>query len=403
LGPPALKPLQGIKVLDLSRVLAGPWCTQLLADLGAEVTKIERPGHGDDTRHWGPPWHGEGDRRVAAYFLSCNRGKKSVAIDFAQPQGAALVRRLAEQADVLVENFKVGGLEKFGLDASSLRSANPRLVYASITGFGQDGPYADRAGYDYIIQGMGGLMSITGLPDGVPGGGPMRVGVAVVDLFTGLYTSVAILSSLYSRERSGQGATIDMSLFDTQLAMLANQASNALVSGKDPPRQGNTHPNIVPYQPFDAADQPIIIAVGNDRQFAKLAAMCGHPEWTKDERFASNGERVANREAMVQLVSEAIAKKPASEWLGQLEAAGIPAGPINRISQALADVQAQHRQMVRTIAGKPLVGSPLRFDGERLDSDLPPPALGEHTHEVLASLGVSPSEASRLKSDGVAG
>jgi crotonobetainyl-CoA:carnitine CoA-transferase CaiB-like acyl-CoA transferase len=396
-----LKLLEGIRVLDLSRVLAGPWCTQLLADLGAEVTKIERPEHGDDTRHWGPPWHGEGDGRVAAYFLSCNRGKRSAAIDFAQPQGAALVRRLAAQADVVVENFKVGGLEKFGLDAASLRSANPRLVYASITGFGQNGPYSDRAGYDYIIQGMGGLMSITGLPDSVPGGGPMRVGVAVVDLFTGLYTCVAILSALYRREKSGEGVHIDMALFDTELAMLANQASNTLISGVDPPRQGNTHPNIVPYQTFEAADQPIIIAVGNERQFARLAQMCGHPEWTSDDRFASNGARVSNRQEMVRLVSEAIAKKPAAEWLDQLEAAGIPAGPINRISQALGDIQAQHRQMVRTIAGVPLVGSPVRIDGARADSDLPPPKLGEHTNDVLASLGVAPDEAARLRSKGV--
>jgi formyl-CoA transferase len=383
-----LKPLAGIKVVDLSRVLAGPWCTQLLADLGAEVIKIERPGAGDDTRHWGPPWHGEGDKRVAAYFLSCNRGKKSAAIDFARPEGAALIRKLAAEADVVIENFKVGGLDKFGLDAGSLRSANPRLVYASITGFGQDGPYADRAGYDYIVQGMGGLMSITGLPDGVPGGGPMRVGVAVVDLFTGLYTCVAILAALYRREKSGEGTYIDMALFDTQLAMLANQASNALISGKDPPRQGNTHPNIVPYQPFDAADQPIIIAVGNERQFARLAEMCGHSEWTSDERFASNEARVANRDEMVRLVSEAIARKPAAEWLKQLDGAGIPAGPINSVSQALADVQAQHRQMVRTIAGMPLVGSPIRLDGDRADSDLPPPSLGEHTGDVLAQLGL---------------
>jgi len=402
-GTAALKPLDGIKVLDLSRVLAGPWCTQLLADLGAEVTKIERPGAGDDTRHWGPPWHGEGDQRVAAYFLSCNRGKKSAAIDFAAPEGAALVRKLALNSDVMIENFKVGGLEKFGLDAKSLRSADPRLVYASITGFGQDGPYADRAGYDYIIQGMGGLMSITGRPDGVPGGGPMRVGVAVVDLFTGLYTCVAILSALYRREKTGEGAHIDMALFDTQLAMLANQASNALVSGKDPPRQGNTHPNLVPYQPFDAADQPIIIAVGNERQFARLAAICGHPEWTADARFASNGARVANRDALVGMVSEAIAQKPAAEWLEQLEAAGIPAGPINRISQALSDVQAQHRQMVRTIAGAPLVGSPVRLDGARADSDLPPPALGEHTAEVLGTLGLDGGALESLRAEGVIG
>ena len=398
-----MRPLEAIKVLDLSRVLAGPWCTQLLADLGAEVVKIERPGAGDDTRHWGPPWHGEGDRRVAAYFLSCNRGKKSAAIDFACPEGAALVRKLAEQADVVIENFKVGGLSKFGLDAKSLRAANPRLVYASITGFGQDGPYADRAGYDYIIQGMGGLMSITGLPDGVPGGGPMRVGVAVVDLFTGLYTCVSILAALLRRERTGEGAHIDMALFDTQLAMLANQASNALISGTDPPRQGNTHPNIVPYQPFEAADQPIIIAIGNDRQFARLAEICGHPEWTRDARFVSNEARVANRDDMVGLVSEAIATKPAGQWLQQLEAAGIPAGPINRISQALSDVQAEHRQMIRTIAGVPQVGSPVRLDGARADADLPPPALGEHTDEVLASLGVPATDAERLRSSGVVG
>ena len=398
-----MKPLEGIKVLDLSRVLAGPWCTQLLADLGAEVIKVERPGAGDDTRHWGPPWHGDGDRRVAAYFLSCNRGKKSAAIDFAKPEGAALVGKLARQSDVLIENFKVGGLKKFGLDAKSLCAEHPRLVYASITGFGQDGPYADRAGYDYIIQGMGALMSITGLPDGEPGGGPMRVGVAVVDLFTGLYTAVAILAALYGREKRGEGAHIDMSLFDTQLAMLANQASNALISGEDPPRQGNTHPNIVPYQPFEATDQPIIVAVGNERQFARLAEICGHPEWTSDPRFNSNGARVANRSEMVRLVGEAIRQKPAAEWLERLEAAGIPAGPINRISQALSDVQAQHRQMVRSFAGVPLVGSPLRFDAQRVDSELPPPALGEHTNDVLSDLGVDPGEITRLRSEGVVG
>jgi crotonobetainyl-CoA:carnitine CoA-transferase CaiB-like acyl-CoA transferase len=398
-----LRPLDGIKVLDLSRVLAGPWCTQLLADLGAEVVKIERPGAGDDTRHWGPPWHGEGERRVAAYFLSCNRGKKSAAVDFSKPEGAALVQRLAAEADIVVENFKVGGLAKFGLDAPSLRKTNPRLIYASITGFGQDGPYADRAGYDYIIQGMGGLMSITGLPDGEPGGGPMRVGVAVVDLFTGLYTTIAILSALYRRERTGTGAHIDMALFDAQLAMLANQASNALISGKDPPRQGVTHPNIVPYQPFDALDQPIIIAIGNNDQFAKLAEICGHPEWSADPRFADNGSRVANRAEIVSLIARIIAKKPAAEWLEQLEEAGIPAGPINRVIQALGDVQSQHRQMVRSIAGVPLVGSPVRLDGERADSDLPPPALGEHTAEILKGLGIGDPEALKLRQAGITG
>ena len=396
-------PLAGIRVLDLSRVLAGPWCTQLLADLGAEVIKIERPGSGDDTRHWGPPWHGEGDKRVAAYFLSANRGKKSAAIDFAKPEGAALVRRLAEQSDVVVENFKVGGLKKFGLDAESLRVANPKLIVASITGFGQDGPYADRAGYDFIIQGMGGMMSITGLPDGEPGGGPLRVGVAVVDLFTGMYTATAILAALFRRERAGEGAHIDMALFDTQLAALANQVSNALVSGKDPPRQGNTHPNIVPYQPFDAADKPLIVAVGNDRQFARLAELCGHPEWASDERFSTNAARVGNRAEMVRLVGECIQQKPADEWFSELEAAGIPVGPINTISQALADIQTLHRQTVRTIAGMPLVGSPIRIDGDRADSELPPPALGEHTSEVLESLVVDAAEVERLRSAGVIG
>jgi len=398
-----LKPLQGIKVLDLSRVLAGPWCTQLLADLGAEVIKIERPGAGDDTRHWGPPWFGDGDDRVAAYFLSCNRGKKSAAIDFSRPAGAALVRKLASEADVLIENFKVGGLEKFGLDAPSLRSANPELIYASITGFGQNGAYADRAGYDYIIQGMGGLMSITGLPDGEPGGGPMRVGVAVVDLFTGMYTAVSILAALYRREKTGEGTHIDMALFDTQIAMLANQASNTLISGRDPPRQGNTHPNIVPYQLFAAADKPLIIAVGNDRQFVRFAELCGHPEWAADERFATNAARVANRDEIVGIVSECIRKKTASEWFDELEPAGIPAGPINSISEALADVQARHRQMLTNIAGAPLVGSPLRLDDERVDSDLPPPRLGQHSDEILGSLGLSPDEIHRLKADKIVG
>ena len=396
-------PLAGIRVLDLSRVLAGPWCTQLLADLGAEVVKIERPGVGDDTRHWGPPWQGEGERRVAAYFLSANRGKRSAAIDFATEEGAALVRQLAQRCDVVVENFKVGGLAKFALDAESLRRDNPSLIVASITGFGQDGPYAERAGYDFIIQGMGGMMSVTGLPDSEPGGGPMRAGVAIADLFTGMYACVAILAALHAREKSGAGAHIDMALFDVQLAMLANQASNALVSGEDPPRQGNTHPNIVPYQPFDAADQPIIIAVGNDRQFARLAGICGHPEWAADGRFATNSARVANRAAIVELVASAIAQRPAAQWLELLDQSGIPAGPINRVSQALADVQAEHRAMVRTLSGVPLVGSPVRIDGERADSDLPPPALGEHTDAVLGELGIATNDIERLKAARVVG
>ena len=401
-----MKPLAGIRVLDLSRVLAGPWATQLLADLGAEVIKVEQPGAGDDTRHWGPPWHEGGDEKVAAYYLSANRGKRSVAIDFSKPEGAALVARMAADADVLVENFKVGGLKKFGLDAASLRAANPRLVYASITGFGQDGPYAARAGYDYIIQGMGGLMSLTGLPDGEPGGGPMRAGVAVADLFTGMYASNAIIAALYRRRETGEGATIDMALFDTQLAMLANQASNAMVSGVDPQRQGAGHPNIVPYQPFAAADRAIIVAVGNDRQFAKLAAILGHSEWVGDPRFATNAARVAAREQLVPMISEIIARKPAAEWLEQFEQAGIPAGPINSVSQALADPQAVHRGA--RISGDggalgevPMVGCPIRIDGERIDAPLPPPALGEHGELLREMLG--DEEYRRLQLAGVIG
>jgi formyl-CoA transferase len=378
----------------------------LLADLGADVIKVERPGEGDDTRHWGPPWHEHDGEKVAAYFLAANRGKRSVAIDFATEEGAALVRRMAADADVVVENFRVGGLKKFGLDAESLRAAHPRLIYASITGFGQDGPYAARAGYDYIIQGMGGLMSLTGLPDGEPGGGPIRVGVAVADLFTGMYTANAILAALHRRNSTGEGATIDMALFDTQLAVLANQASNALVSGKDPGRQGAGHPNIVPYQPFQAADQPIIIAVGNDRQFAKLAAIVGHPEWAKDPEFATNPKRVAARDRLVPMIAEIVATRPAADWLKLLEEAGIPAGPINTISQALADPQAVHRGMRvnaegGALGGVPMVGSPIRIDGERSDAPLPPPALGEHCDLLREMIG--DDEYQRLVRSGVIG
>jgi len=398
------KPLAGVRVLDLSRVLAGPWATQLLADLGAEVIKVERPGEGDDTRHWGPPWLEHEGEKVAAYFLAANRGKRSVAIDFATEEGAALVRRMAADADVVVENFKVGGLEKFGLDADNLRAAHPRLIYASITGFGQDGPYAQRAGYDYIIQGMGGLMSLTGIPDGKPGSGPMKVGVAVADLFTGMYTANAIVAALYRREQTGEGATIDMALLDTQLAMLANQASNSLVSGVDPKRLGSGHPNIVPYQPFRAADKPIIIAVGNDRQFAKLAAILGHGEWADDPAYSTNAARVAARARLVPMIAEIIATRPAADWLDLLEKAGIPAGPINTISQALADPQAVHRG-ARIDAGGgalgnvPMVGSPIRIDGERSDAPLPPPALGEHGD--LLRQWVDEAELERLKAAGV--
>jgi formyl-CoA transferase len=400
------KPLAGIRVLDLSRILAGPWATQMLADLGAEVIKVEQPGQGDDTRHWGPPWLETGDESVAAYYLAANRGKRSVAVDFSRAEGAALVARMAADADVLVENFRVGGLEKFGLDAATLRSANPRLIYASITGFGQDGPYSARAGYDYIIQGMGGLMSLTGQPDGEPGGGPMRAGVAVADLFTGLYTANAIMAALVRRGATGEGATIDMALFDTQLAVLANQASNALVSGKDPVRQGVGHPNIVPYQPFEAADQPIIVAVGNDRQFARLAEILGREQWVVDGDYATNAVRVANRALLVPMIAEIIGARPAADWLAMLEEAGIPAGPINSVTQALGDPQAVHRGVrISSCGGKlgkvEMVGSPIRIDGERQDSDLPPPGLGEHGD--LLGKWVSAEELARLRASGVVG
>ena len=407
-----MKPLEGIRVLDLSRVLAGPWATQTLADLGAEVIKVEQPGSGDDTRHWGPPWHvsggeeGHEGEKVAAYFLAANRGKRSVAIDFSTRDGAALVARMAASADVVVENFKVGGLARFGLDAATLRAANSRLIYASITGFGQDGPYANRAGYDYIIQGMGGLMSLTGLPDGEAGGGPMRVGVAVADLFTGMYTANAILAALVRRGVTGEGGTIDMALFDTQLAMLANQASNALVSGDNPRRQGAGHPNIVPYQPFTASDQPIIIAIGNDRQFGRLCHILNHPEWASDPRFATNPARVASRETLVPLIAAIIARKPAIEWLDAFEHAGIPAGPINTVLQALADPQAVHRGVQVRFGGGALgevamVGSPIRLDGERIDTHLPPPALGEHRD--LLDEWVDAEELARLTAAGIVG
>lgn len=398
-----MKPLAGVKVLDLSRVLAGPWCTQLLADLGADVIKIERPGEGDDTRHWGPPWAGEGEAEVAAYFLAANRGKRSAAIDFGKPEGAAVVRQLAGRADVVVENFKVGGLAKFGLDAATLRAAHPRLIVASITGFGQDGPYAARAGYDYIIQGMSGFMSVTGRPDGEPGGGPMRAGVAVVDLFTGMYTANAILAALVRRGVSGEGAHIDSALFDVSLAVLANQASNYLASGREPGRQGVGHPNLVPYQPFKTADRPLIIAVGNDRQFAKLAELLGAPEWAGDPRFATNPARVSNRDLLIPMIEERLRKRDALEWSAQLDAAGIPAGPINGIGQALTDAQAVHRGMTRELGGYRMSGSPLRLDGERMESDMPPPRLGQHTDGVLAELGATRAEIDQWRSAGVIG
>lgn len=404
-----MKPLEGLKVLDLSRVLAGPWATQLLADLGAEVVKVEKPGWGDDTRSWGPPWqNGTEGEKVAAYFLSANRGKRSAAIDIARPQGAALVRQLALTSDVMVENFKVGTLARYGLDAASLRSAHPRLIVASITGFGQTGPYAGRAGYDFIIQAMGGMMSITGLPDEKPGGGPMRSGVAVADLFTGMYTAFAVMAALRERDRTGAGAHIDMALLDVQVAMLANQALNFLSSGKSPPRQGNTHPNIVPYQSFAVADGEIVLAVGNDAQFARLAAIAGHDDWAADSRFVTNAARVANRAVLVPLLARILLERDLQSWLQAFEEAGIPAGPINSIEQALSDPQVRHRGMELTMQSRrlgavPGIGCPIRIDGRPCDSDLAPPVLGEDTDTVLQGLGIDAVETARLRAEGVIG
>jgi len=385
-------PLTGVRVLDLSRVLAGPWAGQLLADLGADVVKVEKPGAGDDTRAWGPPYLKDAEGRdtpEATYFLCANRNKRSVAIDIATPEGQAQVRALAQQADVVLENFKVGGLERYGLDYASLKEANPRLVYCSITGFGQTGPYAARAGYDFLIQGMGGLMSVTGQPDGEPGAGPQKVGVALTDIMTGLYATIAVQAALAERNTSGLGQHIDLALLDVQIACLANQASNYLAGGLVPRRMGNAHPNIVPYQAFPTADGDIILAVGNDGQFAKLCAVAGHPEWSSDPRYASNAQRVANRAVLVPLLRQATVMRTSAEWISALEAAGVPCGPINRIDEVFADPQVIARglqiSLPHTLAGQvPLVANPIRLSGSPVAYQRPPPLLGQHTDEVLA-------------------
>ncbi len=389
LRPP---PLTGVRVLDLSRVLAGPWAGQLLADLGADVVKVEKPGAGDDTRAWGPPYlkdESGRDTSEASYFLCANRNKRSVAIDIATPEGQTQVRALAQQADVLLENFKVGGLKRYGLDYASLRQNNPRLVYCSITGFGQTGPYAPRAGYDFLIQGMGGLMSVTGQPDGEPGAGPQKVGVALTDIMTGLYATIAVQAALVEREKSGLGQHIDLALLDVQIACLANQASNYLAGGLVPRRMGNAHPNIVPYQAFPTADGDIILAVGNDNQFAKFCVVAGHPEWSSDQRFASNAQRVANRAVLVPLLRQATVMRTSADWIAALEAAGVPCGPINRIDEVFADPQVKarglHINLPHPLAGSvSLVANPIRLSGSPVAYQRPPPLLGEHTEEVLA-------------------
>ena len=374
-----MKPLAGLKVIELARILAGPWCGQLLADLGAEVIKIERPGAGDDTRQWGPPFvtDAAGNSWGAAYFHACNRGKSSVAIDLESPDGQAVVRRLAAEADVVIENFKVGGLARYGLDYASLKQVNQRLIYASITGFGQDGPYAQRAGYDYIIQGMGGLMDITGEPEREP----QKVGVAVVDIFTGLYTATAILAALRGRDVSGEGAHIDMALFDTAASILANQGMNYLASGTSPSRLGNAHPNIAPYQVFQVADGHIIVAVGNDSQFRSFCQVLDLTELFTSPLYQYNSTRVAHRESLHAELQPALMKHPRADILALLEASGVPAGPINRVSDVFADPHIVHRGLKLDLVSAdgstvPGIASPIVINGQRMAADGPSPMLG---------------------------
>jgi crotonobetainyl-CoA:carnitine CoA-transferase CaiB-like acyl-CoA transferase len=402
-------PLEGIRVLDLTRVLAGPWATQNLADLGAEVIKVERPGHGDDTRKWGPPFlrDREGhETRDAAYYLACNRGKKSITLDFTRPEGREIAQALAAKSDVVVENFKVGDLARHGLDYASLSAANPGVVYCSITGFGQDGPYRDRPGYDFMIQGLGGLMSVTGERDDLPGGGPQKVGVAVSDLFTGMYATSAILAALIERGKSGRGQHVDMALLDVQVAMLANLSSNYFASNTAPGRMGNAHMNIVPYHVFRAADEFLIVAVGNDGQFASFCRVIGAPEWPADERFATNPQRVRHRDLLVGMITERLAKRPAREWLALLEPAGVPCGPINDLDQVFADPQVLHRRMRVTVphsaAGDlTLVASPMKFSRTPISHDRGPPLLGEHTESVLGEvLGLDAAKIRQLRERG---
>ena len=405
-------PLKDVLVLDLSRILAGPWATQVLADLGATVVKVERPGEGDDTRRWGPPWLKDGDgadTAESAYYLGANRGKQSVAIDFTRPEGAELVRALARRAQVVVENFKVGGLAKYKLDWPSLRAINPRLVYCSITGYGQTGPYAQRAGYDAAIQAEGGLMSITGEPDGAPGGGPQKVGVAVADLMTGMYAVAGILAALRHADATGEGQQIDLALLDTQVGWLANQAMNHLVGGVVPGRQGTAHPNIVPYQVMPAADGHFMLAVGNDAQFRRCCAVVGRPEWADDPRFASNAARVAHRADLVPLLAAELRRRPAREWLDALARETVPCAPVNTIDQVFADPQVRARDMridlPHPLGGTvPMVGSPLKLSATPVEYRAAPPLLGADTRAVLREqLGLAEAQVDALAAQGVIG
>ena len=408
--------LAGIKVLDLSRVLAGPWCTQVLADLGADVVKVERPGLGDDTRQWGPPFlkDAEGnDTTQASYFTACNRNKRSVTIDMATPEGQALIKQMALQADIVVENFKVGGLKQYGLDHESLRALNPRLIYCSVTGFGQDGPYAERAGYDLMVQAMTGMMSITGRADTEPGGGPLRVGVAVIDLFTGMYASNAILAALHVRDNAatgtGQGQHIDMALLDVGMAVLANQASGFLATGKAPGRMGNSHPSLAPYQDFPTQDGNMLLAIGNDGQFQRFCAAAGQPDWAVDARFTTNTLRVQHRSELIPMMEAVTRTRSTAAWIALLEDKAVPCGPINTIAQAFDDAQVKARGLrvelprsagdgIRTIAG---VASPLRLSATPPVLRNAPPALGQHTDEVLREMGLDAARIAALRAQGV--
>lgn len=402
--------LAHLHVLDLSRVLAGPWASQILADLGADVIKVERPGSGDDTRHWGPPYLKDPSGRdtgEAAYYLSANRGKRSLTVDFTRPEGQAIVRRLAEQADVLLENHKVGDLARHGLAWDDLHALNPRLIYCSITGFGQTGPYARRAGYDFAIQAIGGLMSITGERDDRPGGGPQKVGVAVADVMSGLYATIAILAALASREVTGEGQHIDLALLDVQVAALANVALNHLVSGRVPERWGNAHANIAPYQVLPTADRPIVLAIGNDAQFAKFCEVASAPGLARDPRFATNAARVTNRDALTKELEATLRTRPAAAWLAALEPAAVPCAPINDLSQVFADPQVRHRglrlDLTHPSGGTvPTVANPIRLSATPPAYDRAPPLLGQHTEEILGQrLGMTVDQIAELRRDGV--
>ena len=397
--------LSHLRVLDLSRVLAGPWAGQILADLGADVIKVERPGSGDDTRHWGPPYLEGTDE--AAYYLCANRGKRSITVDFTRAEGQDIVRRLAGQSDVLLENHKVGDLARYGLAWDDVRQLNPRLIYCSITGFGQTGPYARRAGYDFAIQAIGGLMSITGERDDRPGGGPQKVGVAVADVMAGLYATIGILAALASREVTGAGQHIDLALLDVQVATLANVALNYLVSGRVPARWGNAHANIVPYQVVPTADRPIVLAVGTDAQFEKFCEVAGARDLARDPRFATNAARVTNRDALTEALVTVLRTKPAGDWLAALEPAAVPCAPINDLAQVFADPQVRHREMRIDVphpsgATVPLVANPIRLSATPPRYDLPPPLLGQHTEEILRErLGMTAERIAELRRMGV--